>query len=94
MRTSDHHQYTPHQIDMFRCRELVAHVAHGREPNWRTMSSKEGAMLQNYIRTMWERHRTLLGDYEVMRCAAIEASKHMDVRELSQWQEKYNDVLG
>jgi hypothetical protein len=94
MATNEHHQYTPHQIDMFRCRELIAHVANGREPNWRTMGTKEGAMLQDYIRTMWERHRMLLGDFEVMRCAAVEASKHMGVRDLWQWQEKYNEVLG
>jgi hypothetical protein len=80
-------------IDLCRCREIVAQIANGKEPNWRAMSTREGAMMQDYLRTLWDRHRQLLGDHEVVRCAANEASRSMDDDARAKWQEKYSDVM-
>jgi hypothetical protein len=81
------------EIDMCRCRELVAHIANGREPNWRAMSTSEGRIMQDYLRTLWERHRQVLGDYEVLMCAAQDAAARMSTDEQAAWADKYSEVI-
>lgn len=58
---------TPHRIDLCRMVDLMRAATCGREPNWRTMMTDEGAMVQDVFRALWERMRELVEENERLR---------------------------